>query len=396
MRGACGVACLVALGLLEPAGAALAGPRVIGGSDAPPGMWPDAAAILYSGQMRCSGTLVAPQVVLTAGHCADPSLGPTPDHVRVGASSLDGSGGETIAVDRAVVFPDWQTTIDMTVLVLAAPASEPPRPIATGWARPAIRDGASVDLVGYGAIDANGSEFVPALQQATTTIADVGCTTEPGCNAGAMPDGELGAGGMGVDTCPGDSGGPLYLPTPFGTFLAGTTSRGYATDQTACGMGGIYERPDHVIDWIEQSAGSPVARGPEPELEAPLVAPRGGGVVATIAADDPATSFHRFAIATQPAHGTAAVHDDGVVHVCIAADAPAGSDAITVTITADDDATRSIAATFAIAIEDADGSGCEVAVFDGATGGGGCAVGGEGSIGLGLGLGLVLGRRRRG
>ena len=39
-----------------------------------------------------------------------------------------------------------------------------------------------------------------------------------------MPDGELGAGGMGIDTCPGDSGGPLYLPTDFGTFLAGVTS----------------------------------------------------------------------------------------------------------------------------------------------------------------------------
>jgi secreted trypsin-like serine protease len=201
---------------------------------------------------------------------------------------------------------------------------------------------------------------------------------------------------MGVDTCPGDSGGPLYLPTAFGTFLAGTTSRGYATDQTACGMGGIYERPDHVVDWIEQSAGGPVARGPEPALDAPLTAPHGGGVVATIAANDPAGSAHRFAIATQPAHGTAAVHDDGVIHVCVAADAAAGSDAVTVTITDAGDATRVVAATLPIAIEDAAGSGCEVAVFDGASGGG-CAVGGDASgcaVGLGLGLGLARRRRR--
>jgi secreted trypsin-like serine protease len=390
MRAGAWVASVV---IAHAAGAA-AEPWVIGGSDAAPGMWPDAAAILYSGQMRCSGTLVAPQVVLTAGHCADPSLGPPPDHVLVGASSLDGSGGETIAVERAVVFPSWQTTVDMTVLVLATAASESPRSIATGWARPAIRDGASVDLVGYGAIDANGSEFVPALQQAETTIADAGCTTEPGCNAGAMPDGELGAGGSGIDTCPGDSGGPLYLPTPFGTFLAGTTSRGYANDQTACGMGGIYERPDHVVDWIEQSAGGPVARGPEPALEAPLTAPRNGGVVATIAADDPQTSSHRFAIATQPAHGTAAVHDDGVIHVCIAADAPAGSDAVTVNITDAADATRTIAAVFPIAIDDAAGSGCEVSAFDGATGGG-CAASGGASVGVAVVVGGWLARRRR-
>nr|HEX4318059.1 trypsin-like serine protease [Kofleriaceae bacterium] len=396
MRRALGVA-----SALAAARVAAASPDVIGGSDAPPGMWPDAAAILFSGTMECSGVLVAPTVVLTAGHCADPALGPQPDHVRVGASSLTGSDGETLAVATATVFPSYATTTDLTVLVLATAAREQPRAIATGWGSAAIVDGAPVELVGYGAIDADGSDFVPALQQAQTTITDATCAHEPGCSAGAMPAGELGAGGSGVDTCPGDSGGPMYLPTPFGTFVAGLTARAYATAQTACGGGGIYERPDHVVDWIELAAGGAVARGPEASVDAPIELARGGsGAVVTIAANDPVSARHRFAIAAQPAHGTAAVHDDGALHVC-ASGSYAGSDAVAVRITDAGASGRAITATFPIAIADRDDAGtCDAADFDGASDGGCCDAGAGGSpaasISLGLAaLALARARRRR-
>ena len=69
---------------------------------------------------------------------------------------------------------------------------------------------------------------------------------------------------MGIDTCPGDSGGPMYLLTEYGTFLAGVTSRSYDNSQFACSEGGIYGRPDKIVDWIEQQTGVKVARGPEP------------------------------------------------------------------------------------------------------------------------------------
>ena len=113
------------------------------------------------------------------------------------------------------------------MLTLLQPSSIPPRPIATGWARLDIVDGASVQLVGYGAVDRDANQYVAALQEATSTLTDADCSSSSGCNAGARPAGELGAGGMGIDTCPGDSGGPLYLLTPYGDFLAGVTSRGY-------------------------------------------------------------------------------------------------------------------------------------------------------------------------
>src|ERR1700689_3606113 len=73
------------LAVWQPGAAALGGnldAPVIGGSDAPQGMWPATAAILYGSasdpgpansdplhSFECSGVLVAPTVVLTAGHC---------------------------------------------------------------------------------------------------------------------------------------------------------------------------------------------------------------------------------------------------------------------------------------------------------------------------------------
>ncbi len=73
---------VVTVGILcLAAGTALAEPPVIGGSNAPAGKWPDVVAILFpdgsggADTQECTGTLVAPTVALTAGHCYDTSKG---------------------------------------------------------------------------------------------------------------------------------------------------------------------------------------------------------------------------------------------------------------------------------------------------------------------------------
>lgn len=65
-------------------------PHVIGGENAMAGKWPDVAAILFpvlgGDEPLCTGTLVAPTVVLTAGHCYDALDPPFPDNVLIGTS----------------------------------------------------------------------------------------------------------------------------------------------------------------------------------------------------------------------------------------------------------------------------------------------------------------------
>jgi secreted trypsin-like serine protease len=380
--------------LLDPA-------PVIGGSNAPAGKWPDVAAVLYrqtdgTDEQMCTGTLVAPTVVLTAGHC-DPALDPQIgqlDNVLLGTTLL-AMGGETVQVASIHQYPNSQSSEDVTVLVLAQPAVETPRAIATGWARLDIQNGAAVEFVGYGSIDKDGNTYIDDLQAAQSTITDFDCTTMPGCNTAARPDGELGAGGMGIDTCPGDSGGPMYLLTSYGEFVAGVTSRSYDNAMYACSEGGIYERPDKIVDWIEQVAGVAVTHGPEPTAP-PIVAIHGGAGETVIAANDPKAKDHTFTIMTPPAQGTAKVRDDGRLRVCTDP-AASGSDSVTVVVA---DGVRKVTTTIPIAIEDGTApASCDVNAFSVGDDSGGCCSssgGGTGSIPLAIGVLAVVIRSRRG
>ena len=105
---------------------------VIGGADAVAGKWPDVAAVNFGGSQGCTGTLIAPTVVLTAGHCNEADL----DNVLVGTTSLARpQDGEMINVMKRIEYPSSQSSEDLTVLVLAEPARVEPRRIASGWAQ---------------------------------------------------------------------------------------------------------------------------------------------------------------------------------------------------------------------------------------------------------------------
>ena len=374
---------------------------VIGGSNAPAGKWPDVAAV-YDGssgtdRQVCSGTLIAPTIALTAGHCNEDGI--VIDNILVGAISLaHPEAGEMLPVVTRIEYPQSQSSEDVTVLVLGRASTRAPRAIATGWAYFDIANGAAVAFVGYGAIDKNGDQYIDDLQEATSTITDFDCSTKPGCHAAAMPDGELGAGGMGIDTCPGDSGGPMYLVTDYGNFLAGVTSRSYSDATFACSQGGIYERPDKIVDWIEQQAGVPIARGPEPSAD-PLTIAAGSGGETVIAANDPKSSDHGYAITTPPAHGQAKVRDDGRLRVCVDPSAT-GTDSVTVSITDSHASARSLDVTVPIAITAGDPTTvCDAGAFSVGEDGGGCcdARGGAAgsSVPLSIALAALLRRRQR-
>ncbi len=237
--------------LLIPLSAmALAGnSKIVGGTEAG-GSWPQVAALLQAGEAACTGVLIAPDVVLSAGHC-----GKRIDEVKLKTESLDGPG-ETIGVREVVRYPQHYTTYDLEVLLLERESSVTPVTIAQDCVLEELLEGASGTIAGYGAVDKWGNQYVDELMEAQVAITDPDCDAiGRGCMDAVSPGGELGAGGDGTDTCYGDSGGPIFLNTEDGDYLVGITSRGWDDVTVDCGQGGIYVRPDAVLSWLEEAGG---------------------------------------------------------------------------------------------------------------------------------------------
>lgn len=235
---------------------------VVGGAPSAPGSWPATAAVIETGYgVVCTGTLIAPTVVMTAAHCVTPYV---PTHVRL--NSVDGSqGGEYIAVASVTPHPDYlaNETSDIAVIQLQSPATTTPVIIASDCiATQALYDGAPTKIVGFGATDPQASVYTEQMYEVQSIIHDADCSedfvngVQTGCDSSLrFMDGELMAGGNGVDSCNGDSGGPLYVLGNDGIwYVAGVTSRGVLTGQD-CGNGGIYSRPDSWIPWLESVVG---------------------------------------------------------------------------------------------------------------------------------------------
>ena len=264
--------------------------RVVGGEPAPPGKWPEAAALTYvGGFVACSGVLIHPEWVLTAGHCSA-----TVEQVLLDTTDA-GLPGEAIAADAFVAFPDAFDTYDVALVHLASPASSPVARLALDCiVDDHLVDGAAATLVGFGSTSVSGGSAAGLQYEVDIAIADADCgDPEAGCNADVMPGGELIAGGNGEDSCDGDSGGPLFLHTPYGPYLVGTTSRAAIPASQPCGDGGIYVRTDAIADWFESTTGETLERpdcdaiNRSPAASVPaLTVPMGGLGSAQIDVDD--------------------------------------------------------------------------------------------------------------
>jgi secreted trypsin-like serine protease len=219
-----------------PASAAIAHASIVGGSPAPAGAWPSIAYLRgsyhdnegHEHAFACTGSVVAPQWVLTAGHCTlgDGSKAPEAMTVTLGVTDYDDPNGQHVSVDRFVTDPDYDASNqvdDAGLLHLSQPVSTPAAALAAPGASYSSPAG-TPNAAGWGATDTQGTNIQSQLLQAYLQIrTPQDCSQIEGFDSSA----EVCAGTQGsAGACFGDSGGPLVEFNGDQPVIVGITSYG--------------------------------------------------------------------------------------------------------------------------------------------------------------------------
>jgi hypothetical protein len=212
------------------------------------------------GRFRCSGTLISPTVVLTAGHCTGDTGDSPATNVLVSFNTdlaLDPLAPNLTPQERAARAanfipgtahpdPNWDGSLgiskqhDQGVVVLDAPATTkwpgikpaPLLPVGTLDANQGQLKNTTFTLVGYGVeIGDKKAQVVVTERRFTTSLLK---NVQDEVVTFQINDRDANAGG---GSCFGDSGGPVFL----GQYVAGDAS---FVNSLTCNATGGYQRVD--------------------------------------------------------------------------------------------------------------------------------------------------------
>ncbi|MFO1109382.1 MAG: trypsin-like serine protease [Bradyrhizobium sp.] len=198
----------------------------------------------------CTGSLIAPKIVLTAAHCVQPGA-----DYRI----VDNSSGQPVlqTVRSVAIHPAFKidamlahrATADVALLQLDQPATGK-APAVFGMPNMPIAVGGRFTIAGIGvAVRGDGKSG------GTIRVAGLVATGKPGTLQIRLVD-PLGQGMRdGLGACTGDSGGPVFEDKPGGPVIVGVVSWSTGPNGSA-GCGGMTGVTPLTLyrDWLLQTA----------------------------------------------------------------------------------------------------------------------------------------------
>lgn len=204
-------------------------------ADAEPCQWPTAVVLDQGG---CSGVLIHPQVVMTAGHCIGDGSGPT--EVRFGEHATEPA--KIVATSSCARHPEADGSVtkhDYAYCVLAEPVDMAIVPPLLGCELDLLEVGQSFVTVGWG----HNGRGLGTKRMSTSEFL-------------GWYEGMLGASAGSNEACKGDSGGPTYMRLPDGSWrVLGVSSGGPAGDIPECIDPLLIVPAAETIAWIEEQSG---------------------------------------------------------------------------------------------------------------------------------------------
>jgi secreted trypsin-like serine protease len=274
-------------GVAIPASAAdhspIAHSSIIGGHSASIGEFPWLADIEGKepggGFFGCTGTVVAPRVILTAGHCVEDiatlAIYPASGYaVATGVADISQVHRQDISlVSQAVIYPGFSPFTlhgDAGILILTAPVTAPALPLASASDSALLQVRTPISIAGWGVTSSGAKEPPAELQSASTVIqssryckqrsaryypfyssATQLCTVDPPRYA--------------VSTCHGDSGGPAIARRADGSPVeVGITS--LVGPGCSASLPNIFTRVDQVSPWVASWIAAVEYGGPAPAV----------------------------------------------------------------------------------------------------------------------------------
>ena len=226
------------------------------------------ALLERGGDYFCTGTLIAPRVVLTAAHCLE-SI--TASEVEVGFKTLTGlnvPNDRRVGVTRLISHSDYgwdrpethesglSEVNDIAALVLSSAIDQPTTPVlAQNQVDQVLTVNTDLVISGFG---------INNLETGTSGVLHVGTVPLAAKNQHELLAGQR---GNETDTCNGDSGGPVYLEQNGQRVLVGVTSRASGYAQINCGDQGIYTLAPSYLDWINTNIPEAAEGGSNPTQE---------------------------------------------------------------------------------------------------------------------------------